>query len=131
MALTWVSPTDDIIVQEGTLAYNFIASGTISAGQIVEVNDTMKVRVDPTANDTSWIGVAAYDVTDDEYVAIYGPGNIVRCKSSGAINVGNRVAINSLYGHVGVPEAGVTNGAEVGISLETVATNTSVRVLLL
>ena len=131
MALAWTSPSDDIIFQEGTFAYNFVASGTINAGQVVEVNDTMKVRVDPTANDTSWVGVAAYDVTDDEYVAVYGPGNIVRCKSSGAINVGSRVAINSAYGHVGVPEAGVGNGACVGIALETVATDTSVRVLLL
>jgi len=131
MVLAFTSPSDDIIVQEGVFAYNFIASGTIKAGQVVEVNDTMKVRADPTANDTSWIGVAAYDVTDDEYLAVYGPGNIVRCKSSGAINVGTRVAVNSLYGHVGAPQAGVSNEACVGIALETVATDTQVRVLLL
>jgi len=130
MALTWASPTDDIILQEGTFAYNFQASGTISAGQVVEVNDTMKVRVCPTTNDTSWVGVAAYDVTDKEYIAVYGPGNIVRCKSSGAITVGAIVAVNSLYGHVGVPEAGVGTEAKVGVALETVATNTAVRILL-
>ena len=41
MALTFTSPSDDIIFQEGTAAYNFQASGTILAGQLVYPNDTI------------------------------------------------------------------------------------------
>jgi len=129
MALTFTAPTDDIIFQEGTAAYNFIASGTILAGQLVFPNDTMKVAAVNAADKDNIIGVAAYDVTDDEYVAVWGPGNIVRCKSSGALTVGTAVH-GSLNGHVYYDPAGVTATAKVGIALETVATNTQVKVLL-
>jgi len=88
--MTFTGPTDDIIIQEGVSAYSFKASGTIKGGQAVECEDTMDVRA-PIAtrvhdNNTGIIGVAAYDVTDNEYVAVYGPGNIVRVIISGASN---------------------------------------------
>jgi hypothetical protein len=130
MALTWVSPTDDIGSQDGNLIYNFTASGTISAGQAVKPTSTMKVIVDKVANDTGCIGVAAYDVTDGETLGVWGLGNIVRCKSSGSITVGQAVAVNSLAGHVGVPQATVATNAKLGVALETVATDTMVKVLL-
>ena len=129
MALTFTAPSDDIIFQEGVAAYNFQASGNILAGQLVYPKDTMKVAAVNAADKTDIIGVAGYDVTDDEYVAVWGPGNIVRCKSSGAITVG-QVLNGSVNGHVYYDPAGVTAGAKVGIALESVATNTQVKVLL-
>ena len=88
--MSFTGPTDDIIVQEGTFAYNFQASGTIVGGQAVEIQDTMKVAAPLGAklqdNNDKIIGVAAYDVTDKEYVAVYGPGNICRVIISGASN---------------------------------------------
>lgn len=64
MALTFTAPADDIIFGEGNFAYNFQASGTILGGQLVYVNDTMKVAACNSTDLTSIIGVAAYDVTD-------------------------------------------------------------------
>lgn len=133
MALTYTAPTDDIILQEGVFAYSYKVSSSsgIDAGQVVKCVDDMEVGIATTANsNTAVVGVAAYDVEDNKYIAVYGPGNIVRCKSSGAIDAGVDVTVNSTAGHVGVPEAGVTTGKRIGISLETVATNTQVKVLL-
>jgi hypothetical protein len=133
MALTFTSPTDDIIIQEGVFAYNYKVSSTsgIDAGQVVKCTEDMGVGIATTANDNAAVvGVAAYDVDDNKYIAVYGPGNIVRCKSSGAIDAGVDVTVNSLAGHVGVPAGGVTTGKRIGISLETVATDTQVKVLL-
>lgn len=85
--MSFTGPTDDIILQEGTSAYSFQASGTIKGGQAVQITSTMKVEAPPAnrvADDNfRIIGVAAYDVTDDDYVAVYGPGNIVRVIVSG------------------------------------------------
>jgi len=146
MALTWVSPTDDIIFHEGVSAYNFQASGTIKGGQLVKAMDTMKVGVLASSFDTSGtkgiIGVAAYDVTDKEYLAIWGPGNIVRCKTSGAVVVGDRIVLGSIAGHVGSPEtltylAGAALASKpminriIGMALESKAADASVRVLLI
>lgn len=128
MVLTWVNPTDDIIVQEGNFAYNYKASGTIYEGQVVHINDTMRVT-STASNDKNIVGVAAYTVTNNEYVAVYGPGNIVRCKSSGAINVGSRVC-GGYGGHVCSAPAAQPAEYTIGIALETVATDKNVRVLL-
>jgi len=127
MALTFTSPSDDIIFQEGTSAYNFKASGTIKKGQVVYPADTMEVKIAPTMS-TGVVGVAAYDVTDNEYLAVWGPGNIVRCMSSGSITVGDDLCVNSAAGHVG--SSSPAAGAKIGVALETVATATSVKVLL-
>lgn len=129
MALTFTAPTDDIIFQEGAMAYNYQASGSILAGQLVYPNDTMKVAAVNTVDMTGIVGVAAYDVTDDEYVAVWGPGNIVRCKSSGAVTVGDPLC-GSVNGHVYKEPGTLTAGAKIGVALETVATDTQVRVLL-
>jgi hypothetical protein len=129
MTLAFTSPSDNIIFQEGAMAYNYQASGTIKAGQLVYINDTMKVAACNSADMTGVVGVADYDVTDKDYIAVWGPGNIVRCKSSGSITVGAALH-NSVNGHVYTDPAGVTAGCKVGVALETVATDTQVRVLL-
>lgn len=111
--------TDDIIVQEGTFAYSFIASGTIYAGQLVKPAGPMQVVATAAATDNS-IGVAAYYVTKGEAVAVYGPGNIVRGAASGETAIGA-----DLYGgHGGFFADDVTYGGAsppVGISLQIAA----------
>jgi len=138
VGLAFTSPSDDIIFQEGTSAYNFKAHGTILAGQLVYVNDTMEVAACDGRDKVAVVGVAAYDVTDGEYVAVWGKGNIVRCKSSGTVSVGKPVAA-TYNGHVynfaidtGVDGriSGLTVDRKVGMALETKATDTATRVLL-
>jgi translation elongation factor EF-G len=132
MVLAFTSPTDDIIFHEGVSAYNFKASGTIKGGQLVFAVDTMEVKACDAEGKVGVIGVAAYDVTDDEYVAVFGKGNIVRCKSSGAIVVGDTLTTSAYGGVNRFPTllSGARIDRIVGKALETVATDTQVRVLL-
>jgi len=127
--LAFTAPSDDIIFQEGTGPYNFKASGTILAGQLVYPKNTMEVKAVDAANKTNIIGVAAYDVTDDEYLAVWGPGNIVRCKYSGTVTLGDTLC-GSLNGQVYKDPGTLLAGTKVGVALETVATDTQVKVLL-
>jgi hypothetical protein len=137
--MSFTGPTDDIIFQEGTFAYNFQASGAIVGGQAVEIQDTMKVAAPLGTkvfdNNSKIIGVAAYDVTDKEYVAVYGPGNIVRVIISGASNclVGD-ILIPSSDGKFQnkVTAASYCLSGIKAIALETQATNNgTARVLLI
>jgi len=137
--MSFTSPTDDIIIQEGVSAYSFLASGTISAGQAVEAVNTMEVMAPPAtkvANDNfRIIGVAAYDVTDNEYVAIYGPGNIARVIISGASNcVVGEVLVPSCEGKFGNRKTSTAECASGlrAIALETKASaDSTARVLLI
>ena len=81
---------DDIVLQEGSLAFGYIASGTVYAGQGVEIVNDMYVQA-PTAQSTKCVGVCAYGVTTGKPVAVFGPANIVRCRVSGtAVTAGTR-----------------------------------------
>ena len=81
---TSTSPSEDIIVQEGTFAFDYECSGSVFAGQAVYVNDTLKVSAPPGGDvRTGYVGIAAYDQTDGNQVAVYGPGNICRVIISG------------------------------------------------
>ena len=124
---TW--PTDDVIVQEGTFAFDFIASGTIYAGQAVEPIGTMQVRKITNALGT-FVGLAAYDATDTQHVAVYGPGNIVRaCASGTSVTVGRSVIPNK-EGKFRIGALYYASGISA-ISLEAQATaDGSVRLLL-
>ena len=132
MVLAFTAPADDIIFHEGVSAYNFKASGTIKGGQLVYPVDTMEVKACDSEGKVGIIGVAAYDVSDEEYVAVWGKGNIVRCKSSGAVVVGDTLS-TSAYGGVNkapLARSGARIDSIIGRALETVATDTQVRVLL-
>ncbi len=138
MADSFTSPTDDIIVQEGVSPYSFKASGTISAGQIVSIHDTMEVGYyrEPSAGAgakiSGAIGVAAYDVTDGEYVAVWGPGNIVRCIASGTVSRGQTLFPGSLgkVTHQLYVSGGGSPKSQIGIALESKTNDQTVRVLL-
>ena len=83
--MAFTAPTEDIIVQEGTFAFDFTASGTIYAGQAVHAIGTMQVRAIPVSQAIGHgtVGVAAYGRTDGQAIAVYGPGNICRITVSG------------------------------------------------
>jgi len=126
---TW--PDDDIIVQEGTFAYDFIASGTIYAGQAVEPVGTMQVRKVTTAY--KGIGVAAYDAADTTHVAVYGPGNIVRACASGTSCAVSKPLFASIEGKWQplLSTAWATVSGAIGIALDSQATaDGSIRILL-
>jgi hypothetical protein len=137
MALTYTAPTDDIILQEGVFAYNYTASGAIKAGQVVCIQDTMKVGVYTGGLGATGykgvVGVAAYGAATGQPVAVYGPGNIVRCVTSGAVYYGDTLLLGSNAGHViGTTTWSVSPGAGtvVGKALESKATASTIRVLL-
>ena len=82
---TSTSPSEDIIVQEGTFAFDYDASGSVFAGQAVYINGSMAVAAVPATSiqGLGVVGVAAYDQTNGNPVAVYGPGNICRVIISG------------------------------------------------
>ena len=90
--MAYTGPTEDIILQEGTFAFDFECSGSVTGGQAVEaVRRTageIAVRAIPNASliGHGCVGVAAYDQTDGKAVAVYGPGNICRVIISGTTN---------------------------------------------
>lgn len=72
---------NDIILQDGVFAYNFTASGTIYKGQAVCVCADNKVMTcnngGGTATEADAIGIACYNATNGNQIAVAGPGNIV------------------------------------------------------
>ena len=98
MAFTSTFTTDDIIVQEGTFAFDYDASGTVYGGQGVYAIGTMQVKA-PAASVghvKGCVGVAAYQIADGNPVAVYGPGNIVRvCVSSTSVAAGDPLFLYS------------------------------------
>jgi hypothetical protein len=119
--------TDDIIVQEGTFAYSFEASGTIYGGQLVKPAGPMQV-VYATADTDNAIGVAAYYVTKGEAVAVYGPGNIVRCHGGHAISCGDDLFASS-NGCIDMTDTYGGTAPCIGIAMEATASG-AIRVLL-
>ena len=73
--------TNDIIQQDGVFAYSFQASGTIYKGQAVCIPkvDNNVMATTAAADGANAIGFATQDATNDNYVPVAGPGNIVVC----------------------------------------------------
>jgi len=139
--MTFTSPTDDIIVQGGTAAFGFNASGTVYAGQAVYVDSTkspMYVQAPGISNlgpKAGCVGIAAYKETTLNPVAVYGVGNICRGVISGTCTAGDILYCGS-EGKLELPTDWVqpiTNPSGVYfIALETVATNGDpVRVMII
>jgi hypothetical protein len=129
MTTPFVQPSDDIIYQEGTFGYSFLASGAISGGQLVKSSGPMYV-VGATAETDNALGVAAYKRAKGEELTIYGPGNIVRCFCPSTVTQGNALYVG--------PQGGVISGSAlygsanpcIGICLESKVAGSTVRVLL-
>jgi hypothetical protein len=124
-------PTDDIIVQEGTFGFSFIASGAISGGALVKPNGTMQV-VKTSNSQNNAIGVAAYSVSKDEVVTVYGPGNIIRsyCASATASGDDLFAGAGGAFHNGGAVEVIGELSPVVGIALEPCNADTHIRILL-
>ena len=123
-----VTPSDDILVQEGTFAFSFEASGAISGAQLVKSAGVMQV-VKATDSQDNVLGVAAYEVAKGDYVAVYPLGNIVRCCAASGITTGAELHCAS----DGKVDDSLTIAATIpciGIALEPVDANDAIRVLL-
>jgi len=91
MAFTAINDRD-VGIQEGTGWFNYTASGTILAGQAVEIVDFPYVIATDSNPAHGCVGVAAYGATAGGGVAVYGPGNIVWGRASGtAVAAGDPV----------------------------------------
>jgi len=126
--MAFVSPTDDIPVQEGAGWFSMTAGAAVLAGQCLIVDGTFECIVG-THDTDAFVGVAAYKKADGAKLMVYGPGNIVRCIASGTSKcvVGDDifVAYQGRVSNVG------TAANKIGVALETQATNNgTVRVML-
>ena len=61
---------------------SYTASGAIHAGQCVYLVDDFTVHA-TSATTQNALGIAAQDADDGDPIAVYGPGNLVRCRISG------------------------------------------------
>jgi len=125
--MSYTAVTEDVVLQEGTFAFDFECSGTIYAGQAVEPIGTMQVRAvqstDVTGKGT--LGVALYKQTDGNQIAIAGPGNIVRIRVSGTGTAVGDVLRSTYYGEWVEDRVGnnlFISGVQA-IALETQATD--------
>ena len=128
--MAFTNPTDDIILQEGVFAYDYEASGSIKAGQCLIPIGTFQAKVVGNDPSDAFIGVAAYAASDKDQIAVYGPGNIVRCIVSGTskCTVGDDL-MTAAEGKVS--NAGAAAGKKIGVALQTQATaDGTVKVLL-
>ena len=125
--MAFIDIDNDIGLQLGTFAFSFKASGDIKRGQAVTlVGDNTVAAV--SASSQNAIGVADYDASDGEMVAIYCAGNIVRCGISGT-------SIPSVGDTVGAFKDGYlttsTGGRVCGIIVEAPSSNPGVAKVLL
>jgi hypothetical protein len=127
----FTTQTDDIIIQEGTFGYSFIASGTIKAGQLVRPIGPMQVLAcdQQAAAQDNAIGVAAFYVTKGEAVTVYGPGNIIRSCCASATAVGDDLYVGDGGAFTNLVAVGGTEPL-VGIALESALADKPARILL-
>jgi hypothetical protein len=92
MAFTAVE--EDVCELPGVGGYSLIASGALLRGQAVTLTGDNTVGV-PTSDNARLFGIVDAAVAAGDPVCIYGPGNIVYCKLSGAQAAGTRVGIIS------------------------------------
>jgi hypothetical protein len=95
--MSFTGPTSEIGIQ-GALPLSFQCSGTIEKGQGVVVCGDMQVKAAGVARGTDnfasgCIGVAEYYQDDGDWVAIYGPGSIVRLIISGSNKCGHGASL--------------------------------------
>lgn len=123
-----VTPSDDILVCGHNL-YSFKASSAISGGALVKIEGTYEVVHTDLSTDNT-IGVALDEVGKGDYVTVAGPGCIVRCCASAAIDYGA-----DLYAsETGKVDDTLTYGGTspcIGVALESqTSANGAIRVLL-
>lgn len=131
MAFTAITDRE-ICVQEGTLIWNYTASGTILRGQAVEIVDYPYVIATDSNPANGFIGVADANATAGGVVGVWGYGNIVYGRVSGtSVTAGAPVVacVNGEfrpYALTDLPPSGAH-----GIALQTQATTDGVCLIFL
>lgn len=118
--MTWASITDDILVQ-GDNVLSFEAGGTIEKGQVVAFAATgvgYTVIASAGDGDLNAIGVALYDASSGEKVAIATTGCVVSCQGGEAIDAGDRVISfgGTEEGTVGVANALIIDSGTTAVT---------------
>lgn len=133
MSFTSLEDVKIIVKEEGVFSYSFTAYDTIKAGQAVGVKaeGSPYAKVGPTDSDedTSFVGVAMYDISSGSKGAIAGIGSKIygRADASG-ISAGDIVAATS-EGKFTKADA---SGVKAGIALEdTTAADEAFKILLI
>jgi len=127
--MAFVTPSEDIIVSEGTMAFTYQASGAISGAMLVKMQGDDKVVKCAGSTDNA-IGVAAYTVANGEQVAVWGPGNLVRTYTASAnVRAGDDVFVGN---NAGVNKDLTLGGTDVcvGVCTEGTVAAGTVKVLL-
>jgi len=132
MAFTAIAQ-DPVLVEEGTFGMNYKASGAIKAGMAVCCSGgTEVVRANAKncqlGKKNGYVGVAATNAAHGDQVAVYGVGNKVRVRASGAITVGTHIVPVSKGFFQAA--AAIPSGQTYGVCLEAITSNAYGKVLL-
>ena len=145
MAMSFSAISDeDILVEETWNACNFKASGSINAGEAVEmqaervgtgvpyVKTASQDHGDYKASSNAFIGVAAYTVSNEDDIGIYTTGKVT-VRASGAITAGDKVkAVSKGYFQTQHTAASGTASGDYyqGVALETFTSDEAGVILL-
>jgi len=84
MAMSWTAITDDIVYQEGTFAFKYTAGEDLKRGMAVKLSGSTGKVYKGDANNEYGVGVVLHDADSGDPVSVWGPGNIVTTRASGA-----------------------------------------------
>ena len=84
MAMTWTDITDDIIYQEGTFAFLYTAGEALKRGMAVKLSGSTGYVYKGDDNNEYGVGIAEKDASAGDPIAVWGKGNIVTSRASGA-----------------------------------------------
>lgn len=142
MAMSFSAITDeDILIEEGTFAMNFKASGAVLAGQALQLEDegnkgTAYVSVCQGSQEFNsdnagnrFIGVAEYSADHGDPVSVLPVGNKVTVRASGAITAGQGAFATS-KGYFKSSNTTIS-GSIQAVALETFASDEAGVVLLI
>jgi len=125
---TFTAITDDVLLDDETFGFSFIASGALTAGMLVKPAGPMQVVKTADGADNA-IGVAGDTVAKGHSIAVYGKGCIIRSCVASSTSYGDDL----FAGHDGAFENTQTYGGvfpSVGIALETQAAGSACKILL-
>ena len=120
--MTYIKPTDPILISGPGSKLSLKANGAVYAGQALTAYGNLECD-QAAATDDAFIGVAQYDVADNGYVTVLGKGNIVRMivEGSSVCAVGDAMMTVGTEGKIS--NAGLAAGLKIGVALETQATD--------
>lgn len=120
--MTFVTYTDNVLVEGHENVHHFEAAEDVLQGQVVELDsDNAGRTVEPHDQDGAgpMYGVALYDQSSGAQVAVAGPGAIVRGVSgTGSISSGDFVTGEGSTGEAGEVMAATSGDRLIGVALQ-------------